>query len=545
MKKERKKSGLISRRTFVKGVGAGAALALGGGLYPRPAFAKLVGNVPAHKFIYCWNTYYQLLDPHVYADVPPYSHKLNMYGDLYRYQDSPPKLVPWIAEGYEASPDSMEWTFHLKKGLKFHDDNEITAEDVRFSVERLMEMGKDAAASFKPFITKDAVKVIDKYTCQFNLEKPVGFFISFIPLLSIVNSKLVRKHDKDGDYGAAWLANNEAGSGAYMLKSWDPATGFTAVQWPGWAGGWAGKHFKEIEFTTIIETASRVAALLKGDINAVEPYLLPDQIKKLRAHPNTQVITVVGLRNFFIRLNYVRPPTSNIHFRRALSYAFPYNEFIEKAMLNNVVRARGGPCPSNLWGWPKDLKIFETDMKKAREELAIAKKELSPEEINRTLTIKAIKGFTTTKIAALYLQSAAADLGLTMKVQEEPWTVLGSATRDPKTTHDIWIHWMSAFYLDPDNWLGRLYSKTYHGALLGSTFYYDEKVEKLLEKGRAIPRREARQGIYEEVTRLLVEDAADIWISNDKYNGGFTSDVHGWRFCDIGSGQELYSMWRE
>lgn len=545
MKKERKKFNGISRRGFVKGLGAGAALALGGGISPRLASAKLVGNVPGNKFIWSWNAYYQVIDPHVRADVPPYSYKLNMYGELYRYQDTPPKLVPWIARSYEASPDATKWTFHLNRGLKFHDGNEITAEDVRFSLERAIELGKDVAAVFKTHIKKDGVKVIDNYTCQFNLDNPVGFFITVVPLLPIVNSQLVRKHDKDGDYGAAWLANNEAGSGAYILKKWDPAVGFVAEQWPGWKAGWRGKHFKEIEFNTIIETASRVAALMKGETHAVEPYLLPDQIQKLKESPNTQVITVVGMRSFFIRLNYIRPPTSNVHFRRALSYAFPYKEFIEKAMLNNVVRSQGGPLPNLMWGWPKDLKIYETDMKKAKEELDIAKKELSSEDFNRPITIRALRGFTTTKIAALYLQSVATELGLKMNVQEEEWTVLTSAVRDPKTTHDIWIHWISAYYLDPDNWIGRQYSKAYHGALFGSTYYSNPKVEELLEKGRVTVGRKIRQPIYEEAARLLVADAADIWISNDKYSGAFTLDVHGWRFCDIGSGQEVYPMWRE
>lgn len=535
----------VSRRTFLKGMGSGAALAVGGALSPRFASAKLIGNIPASKFIYSWGLYIQTLDPHVRADVPPFSFKLNLYGELYRYIDSPPKLVPWIARSYEASPDATKWIFHLNRGLKFHDGNEITAEDVRFSMERALEMNKDVAPAFKPYIKKEEVKVIDKYTCQFNLEKPIGFFITLIPLLSIVNSQLLRKHDKDGDYGAAWLANNDAGSGPYMLKKWDPAVGFAAEQWPGWKDGWAGKHFKEVEFNSIIETASRVAALMKGEVHAADPFLSPEQAQKLKENPTTQVITKVGLRTFIMRMNYIRPPTSNVHFRKALSYAFPYKDFVEKAMLNNIVQSQGGPLPNLMWGWPKDLKVYDTDMKKAKEELDIAKKELSPEDFNRPVTIKAIRGFTSTKIAALYLQSAASELGLNMKVQEEEWTILTGATKDPKTTHDIWTQWMSAYYLDPDNWIGRTYSKAYHGALLGSTYYYNPKVEELLDKGRTTVEKETRQRIYEEATRLIVAEAADLWVSNDKFNGYFTSDVHGWRFCDIGVGQEAYPMWRE
>jgi peptide/nickel transport system substrate-binding protein len=546
MKEARKKNNGISRRDFLKKTGAGAgALALGGIFSPRRASAKLVGNVPASKFIYSWEESLMNIDPQVAAHVPPYSYRLNMYGELYRYQGNPPKLEPWIAESYEVSPDAQKWTFRLKKGLKFHDGNEITAEDVRFSAERVLEMGKAAAANFKPVMKKDAVKVIDKYTCQFNLDKPVGYFVTLIPLLSIVNSKLVKQNEKSGDYGAAWLANNEAGSGAYKLKTWDPAKGFVAEQWPGWPQGWSGKHFKEIEVNTIVEMSSRVAALMKGDIHATDPYLPPDQIERLNKNPNTKVITTETMRTFFIRLNCIRPPTSNVHFRRALNYAFPYNEYIEKALANNGVRSKGGPIPNILWGWPKDLKMYDTDMEKAKQELAMAKKELKPEEFNRPITIKALKGATATRIAALYLQSRADELGLKMNVQEETFPVVAAAACDPKTTPDIWMHWMSAYYLDPDNWIGKTYSKLYFGSQYGSVFYTDEKVEALLEKGRTSTDRESRQKAYEEACRLIVADAPDIWVANTTANGAFTSDVQGWRFCDSGMGQEFYWMWRE
>jgi len=132
-----------------------------------------------------------------------------------------------------------------------------------------------------------------------------------------------------------------------------------------------------------------------------------------------------------------------------------------------------------------------------------------------------------------------------MKIQEENYPVLVGPTKDPETTHDIWMHWMSAYYIDPDCWIGRTYSKKFHGSNYGSTFYYNEKVEALLEKGRTSPERETRQNTYEEACRLIVADAPDIWISNDRANGAFTSDVHGWRFCDVGMGQEFYTMWRE
>ncbi len=546
MEKKRSSSRGISRRTFIKGVGAGAALALAGPVFPRSSRAKIIGSVPPWKCIHSWPIRVEGLDPHTAADHAPYSFKLNLYGQLYLYQDSPPKLVPWIAKGYRADdPGGQQYTVFLKEGLTFHDGSEITAEDVRFSVERAIEMKKQVCGMLGPIFAKDTVKVIDKYTCQFNLRRACGYFLAALPMLSIVNSKLLRKHDKNGDYGAAWLTDNEAGSGPYMLKKWDPATGWDGVQYPDWRLGWARKHFKEIRFQTIVETASRVAALLKGETNSLDVLLLPDQLDKIRKDPDTKVIPKVSLSTYFIRLNYIRPPTSNIHFRKALSYAFPYDAFIEKVMRNSAVRSKGGPLPNNMWGWPKDLKIYNTDLEKARQELAIAKKELPPEEFNREVTIKAMKGITITKLTALTLQDAASELGLKFKVQEEPWSVLASEARKRDTTHDIWMHWRYAHIADPITWIGRFYSPEYQGSFDGSTFYDNPQVTPLLIKASTLPDQSERQKLYEQACRLIVEDAADIWIANVLLNGVFTADVHGWPYCDVGLGLGRYGMWRE
>jgi len=534
----------ITRRTFIKGLGAGAALTMGSGIFPAISKSKLVGSVPPWKLVWSIPSPFQGLDPHTAGDDAPYSFKMNLYGQLYRYQDSPPKIVPWIAKGYDADPGGQQFTVYLKEGLKFHDGNEITAEDVRFSVERTIEMKKQVGGTLSPILAKDSVKVIDKYTCQFNLRRPSGYFIAALPMLAIVNSKLLRKHDKDGDYGATWLTDHEAGSGAYMLKKWDFAKGWVGVQWPDWPGGWSGNHLKEIEFNTIIEVSSRISSLLKGQSHALELFVPPDQIKRLKGNPNVNVIPNTSLSTFFIRLNYTRPPTSNIHYRKALNYAFPYDPYIEKVMHNNVVRSEGGPLPNKMWGRPEGLKIYKTDMEKAKKELAIAKKELPTEDFNREVTVKAIKGYGSTKLAALYLADVAGELGLKFKVVEEPWTVLSSAASKKDTTHDIWMHWRNAHIVDPVTWIGRLYTPEYQGTFSGSTYYDNPEVTPLLVKAGSIAAQDERKKLYEKACSLIVEDAADIWISNEKLNGVFTSDVHGWRYCDVAFGWDVYSMWR-
>jgi peptide/nickel transport system substrate-binding protein len=89
------------------------------------------------------------LDPHVKYDGNAYFFNLNMYDNLLRYQGNPPEIVPWLAERYDVTEGGRTWTFHLRRGVQFHDGSEVNAEAVRFSFERLLTLGKGPSAVFK------------------------------------------------------------------------------------------------------------------------------------------------------------------------------------------------------------------------------------------------------------------------------------------------------------------------------------------------------------------------------------------------------------
>src|SRR5258708_12949392 len=93
-------------------------------------------------------------------------------------------------------------------------------------------MTKGAAALISTMIATGATKVLDRYTVQFTLTKPSAIFLAVVPEVHVVNSALLKKNEKDGDLGAAWLTNNEAGSGSYMLTRYHPPISFSPTRFP-------------------------------------------------------------------------------------------------------------------------------------------------------------------------------------------------------------------------------------------------------------------------------------------------------------------------
>ena len=212
------------------------------------------------RFVFANESPYDTLDPHAAFDVGRVAVRLNLYDGLYRWLDNPPKLEPWLAESHTVSPDGLTYTFKLRHGAKFHDGAEVTAEDVRYSAERILAMKKGAAALLATMIAPGATKALDRYTVQFTLTKSAAIFLAVVPEVHVVNSTLLKKNEKDGDWGAAWLTNNDAGSGSYMLTRYDPAIGFVAKRFPGHFMPWGPKFIDEIEFRYVKEDNTRVLA---------------------------------------------------------------------------------------------------------------------------------------------------------------------------------------------------------------------------------------------------------------------------------------------
>jgi peptide/nickel transport system substrate-binding protein len=317
-----------------------------------------------------------------------------------------------------------------------------------------------------------------------------------------------------------------------VLEDYSPGRGWTARRFKDHWMKWGSNPVDEIEFRTIHETASRVMALQKGDINGCDGYLPVDQIEKLEKDSNVKVYAEQSMRIFLIRMHNQRPPFNDVHVRRAISYAFDYDSFINQILKGRVARNMG-PIPNTMWGAPKDLQGYTFDLEKAKAELAKASV-----KIDRPLNIHPMTGYSQTDDAALILQVGLRQLGIKVNILRETWPTLSGKAKDQNTAPDMWIHWVSTYYADPENWIGEMYSSSRWGAWKASSWYKNPKVDNLLKEARTNSNLEERKKLYEQASRLVVADAADIWIYNTMWYGPYRKSVKGLRFCPIGNGQE-------
>ena len=514
----------VARRELL----AGAAAAGLAGLLPAQAAAE-----SPKTFVFANSAQYDTLDPHQTFDVARVAVRLNLYDTLYRWLDAPPKLEPWLADSHTISEDGLTYTFHLRPGIHFHDGTELTADDVVYSVERLLAMGKGAAPLIGQMVAKGTTKAVDARTVAFTLKSPAAIFLSAIPELYVVNAALVRQHEKDGDWGATWLSSNEAGSGSYILDSFDSASGFRVRYNPAHFIAWPAAKLETVEFRAVLDTSTLVLGTIKGDYQGADGYLPIEQIQRLRKAPNVRVIEAESMRLASIEMNTTKAPLTDVHFRRAVAYAFDYDGMIDGILGGSVTR-NPVPIPSNCPGYPKGIKGYTFDLDKARAEL-----KLSQTVPDRVLSIAFSTGQVTLQQQAEVLQSGLSQIGIRSELKVMPWAALQPLFRSAETSPDFFSTIISTYYPDPHNWIGEMFSSKAWGTFKSSAFYKNPEVDRLLALGMQSTDPPTRWKAYEEAARLVLEDSPGVFIYNTKWFGPYAKDVAGIRFCPIGNGMEM------
>ena len=529
--RDRTRGRAFSRRELMAYSGT-AALAAAAGFNTTPALAK-------SRFVFANESDYDTVDPHAAFDVGRVAVRLNLYDGLMRWENNPAVLEPWLAESHAISPDGLTYTFKLRRGVKFHDGSEVKAQDVVYSLDRILAVGKGAASLFKTMVDPGAAKALDDYTVEFRLKKPSAIFLAIVPEIHIVNAALVKKNEINGDWGQAWLSKNSAGSGAYKLTQFDPAIGFVGERFADHFKGWGPKWVDEIEFRGVKDTNTRVLGLLRGDFQGIGGYLQTDQLNRIKANGNAQVLEAESMRVMMAQFNVTRPPFNDLHVRRAINYAFDYDGF-DNDILGGLVERNPTPLPNTIWGVPKDVKGYSYSIEKAKAELAQAKV-----KIDKPIELAFLTGFQQSEQAAQLLQNGLTKAGVQSKVVGYPWPVIVDKFKDANTTPDVSIYWISTYYADPHNWIGEMFSSSTAGTFKNASHYSNPKVDELLDKALRSTDQAERAKLYEEVTRIVVDDAPGLWIYNTKWYGPYSSKLKGIVFCPVGSAQEMRTAYYE
>ncbi len=318
-------------------------------------------------------------DPNAQVDSFTQSVQNMVYDGLVR-RNKDLAIEPALATSWEVI-EPTRWRFHLRQGVKFHEGQPFNADDVVATIQRQIDPGARNRENLSAVI---GVEKVDEYTVDLILRGPYPLLLNDLTAIYMMSKPWMAEHDalKPGNAstGVTTYASNHAnGTGAFKLVSYEPdSRSVFAVNENWWDK--PQHNLTGVEFRPIASDATRVAALLSGELDMIAPVPLQD-IDRIGNTPGLKVVENPSLREIFLGLNF-RPelhaapgkpnPLLNVKVRQALWHAIDLNS-IQKRLMRGKSRVSGMLVAPEVTGYDKSIDVpLAYDVKEAKSLLADA-----------------------------------------------------------------------------------------------------------------------------------------------------------------------------
>jgi len=493
----------LSRRQLIAGGlvvgGSLAARALGPGGLAVPAWAaasaqpKRGGTLVAAQEVDPVS-----LDPHNNSNFSALQGYEHIYESLTGY-DEKTKIVPALAEKWEIQNSGKTYVFHLRANVKFHNGQTMTAEDVKYSIDRVLDP-KTASPWRSWFDSIQEIKVVDPLTIQMNLKEPYpGLLGSFAGMRAsgIMPKGLAEREN---------LKVKAVGTGPFKLVEFVPQDHITYARH---ADYWDKPlpYLDGMTFKILTEENARLAALRAGQIQYAA--VTAQGEAQLKGAPG---ITVLRSPNAWVALHYInvsKKPLSDARVRKAMRMAVDTSEVIQKAVFGAAVPS--GPVPTGYGDWyldPKTLPFLKPDLEGAKKLLA----EAGYPNGGFKIEIKCSPQYPEFVATTLIVQDSLKKLGIDVQVVQQEW---GTFVKDHATEvqtkgregGEIFAS-ANTFRPDPD---GYIYPYFHSNGSINDGGYINAKLDPLMQQARSIFNADQRKSLYRQIQRTLLDESPNWW----------------------------------
>ena len=450
---------------------------------------------------WAWPTY---IDPAVGSDFSSSVALVNLYDTLV-YPDEKGTSQPHVAESWEVSADGLVWTVHLRQGIKFHDGTELTAEDVKFSMDRLTTIGEGYAYLFAGKVITEAP---DKYTVVFHLKEPFGPFLITLFRLYIVNKDLVMTNIKKpgpygdmGDYGKQYLLTHDAGSGPYMLKEFSLEEHLLMVKNPNYwqsIDSYAPDEFKMIGTTEPVTVRTLIS---RRELEITDQWQSLEAITALDKIEGVDIAGYFPGTEFYYMMHTKKPPTDDIHFRKAMAWATDYKTIVEM-LFPGSIQSRG-PVPQTLPG--ADPRVFQYHRNLDKAILELKQSKYYAQLDKYIVTVHWCAEVPDEEKVALLFMSNMADIGIDVKVVKVPWMSMIEEMATMETSPNIVTIFDSAHYPEAGSLLESRYKSESAATWEQNEWLFDTKLDAMINDSIKTIDREKRFAEYVKIQRYITD----------------------------------------
>lgn len=478
-----------------------AAFLLAGAAFGGPALADTVVTMNTVQI-------FGTIDPAKISDYTDYMAAVNLYDGLVSV-DSKGNLIPQLAESWTVSPDAKEVTFKLRADAKFTDGTPVTSADVVYTVERLLKINQGPANLFAGVVAPGAVTAVDDKTVKFTLSKTFSPFLSTVPAVFILNSKMVKEHAGNDD-GQTWLATNTAGAGAYSLKEWDRGAKMTITRNKGYYKGFGPGPIDEVRWIITNDEATVKSLAASGELTMSSQFQSPETYKALEAMGRFKVVAADTAVAFYLKLNTKVPPTDDIHIRKAIALATDYDTIRQQLVPGGELTT---PLPKTFADFHAgDVPATKYDLEAAKSE--VAKSKYAGQEI--PITLGYVAGTKFEEEISLLMQSNLEQLGFKVTQQADPWNRITEIAGKVDTTPTVNQIFFGPTYPSPDSMFFTQYHSKAAGTWASMEWLQNPEIDKLIDQARETGDKAKQVEIYKDLQRKIVEIQPDVFLLTQK-----------------------------
>lgn len=448
-------------------------------------------------------------DPAVGSDFTSSTTIVNVYDSLI-YPEPGGEVIPHIATGWDVSDDSLTFTFKLREGVKFHNGGELTAEDVKFSMDRLLTIGEGYAYLFMGKV--GSTEVVDKYTVRIKLKETFGPFIYSLIRFYIVSKEEVMANIKPGpygdfgDYAKEYMLAHDCGSAAYMIKEFPFEEHVLLEKFPDYWGQIAPNAPDEVLILRAPDPVTLKTMFARRELEISDQWQAQEFFDAVAKIEGVKVRGFLSGLTQYLMLHTRKAPTDDIHVRKALSWCLDYDR-VTKIFPGSGLEE--GPVSPILPGFAEGLFQYHQDFDKAREELR--KSKYYGELDQYVITCSVNQSWPASEKLALLLQANAAEIGLSVELMNMTWGKIIEVVGNMEECPNMQIICVSAHYPEAGSVLEAKYHSSNVGTWEQAEWLLSPVFDMLIDDALATADREERFEKYAFLQELAIATVPDVF----------------------------------
>lgn len=442
------------------------------------------------------------MDPQVQAAIATFRVTTQMFDRLVSL-DNDMNLIPGLAESWDVVDDKTT-VFHLRQGVKFHNGEEMTSEDVKYSLERCIA---SSGVNYN-YLIIDTITCDDDYTVTITTKEP---FNALLPRLTLDAASIICK---SADTSPEEFNRHPVGAGPYKFVSWELGGDVVLEAFEDYYKG--APAVKRVIFRTIPEAINRAIGLETGEVDLAYDLGITD-LESLVGNDKVTTLTTPSNTVWYLGMNVQKAPLDNVKVRQAIACAINPQDYIDIVFSGEASLAHNTMLPAGVEGYAPDTVPYDYNVETAKALLAEA---------------GYADGFATTlwcadsqvmRDSAVVIQEQLRQIGINAEVKTMEQGQYYSETG--KGEQDLFI--MSKTSIDPDSMLRAMYHTEAFGLSGNRSFWAAPETDEMMDRASTTTDKAEALELYKQIQTIVAENVPLVPIAIEHLNAGMQSNVKG------------------